>query len=98
MLVSSIHPTLRKMRNVMSERKQQNLFVPLRVRFRSAAERAQWEREQAAASMPTIPASADDPMLPSPAVTYPYCIELPQCARQNNEVIRLCSGLRAEMG
>src|SRR6266568_7711633 len=30
----------------MSERKQQNWSVPLRVRFRSPTEHAQWEREQ----------------------------------------------------
>lgn len=85
----------------MSERKQQNLFVPLRVRFRSAAEHAQWERDQATAStasMPGIPATPDDPMLQSPAVTFPHGLELPQRARQIKEVIRLGSVLRAELG
>jgi len=85
----------------MSERKQQNLYVPLRVRFRSAAERAQWEREQAAANTPTmprIPETPDDSMLQSPAVTYPHGMEVPQRARQIKEVIRLGNLLRAELG
>ena len=85
----------------MSERKQQNLYVPLRVRFRSAAERAQWEREQAAANAPTmpgIPETPDDSMLQSPAVTYPHGMEVPQRAQRIKEVIRLGNVLRAELG
>ena len=85
----------------MSERKQQNLYVPLRVRFRSTAERAQWEHEQAAANTPTmpgIPETPDDRMLRSPAVTYPHGMEVPQRAQQIKEVIRLGNVLRAELG
>ena len=52
----------------MSERKQQNLSVPLRVRFRSPAERAQWEREQVAA-LPTIPATPDAQGLQMPPLS-----------------------------
>ncbi|HLX57456.1 MAG TPA: methyl-accepting chemotaxis protein [Ktedonobacteraceae bacterium] len=81
----------------MSEGKQQNWFVPLRVRFRSSAERAQWEREQAA-GMPVIPDTADDLALQIPAITYPHSIESPRRARQIKELIRLGNVLRAEMG
>jgi len=44
----------------MSEQKQQNRFVPLRVRFRSPAEQAQWEREHAAHITPSFPSTGDD--------------------------------------
>ncbi|MGH2496772.1 MAG: methyl-accepting chemotaxis protein [Ktedonobacteraceae bacterium] len=81
----------------MSERKQQNWYVPLRVRFRSPAERAQWEREQAA-GLPTIPATPDDQALHMPTVTFPHALENQQRAHQIKEVIRLGNLLRAELG
>ncbi len=36
----------------MSEQKSQGWFVPLRVRFRSATERAQWERDSPSITVP----------------------------------------------
>jgi methyl-accepting chemotaxis protein len=81
----------------MSERKQQNWYVPLRVRFRSPAERAQWEREQAA-SLPTRPVTPDDQALQMPAMTFPHDIDTPLRARQIKELIRLGNVLRAELG
>jgi len=84
------------MRENMSERKQQNWFVPLRVRFRSPAERAQWEREQAV-SLPTIPTTPDEQALHMPAITLPHDIDTPLRARQIKELIRLGNMLRAEM-
>lgn len=81
----------------MSERKQQSWYVPLRVRFRSPAERAQWEREQAA-GLPTIPMTPDDQALRMPAITFPHDIDTPLRARQIKELIRLGNVLRAEMG
>lgn len=81
----------------MSERKQQNWYVPLRVRFRSPAERAQWEREQAA-GLPTIPVTPDDRALQMPAISFPHDIDTPLRARQIKELIRLGNVLRAEMG
>jgi methyl-accepting chemotaxis protein len=81
----------------MSERKQQNWYVPLRVRFRSPAERAQWEREQAA-GLPTIPVTPDDQALQMPAITFPHDIDTPLRVRQIKELIRLGNVLRAELG
>lgn len=87
----------------MSERKPQNWFVPLRVRFRSPAEQAQWEREQGAGVpsmpiMPIIPTTPVDQALQLPSITFPHGIESPQRARQIKELIRLGNVLRAEMG
>lgn len=80
----------------MPERKQQNVSVPLRVRFRSPAERAQWEREQAAA-LPAIPATPDTQSLQMSALSLPHDIDTPPRARQIKELIRLGNMLRAEL-
>ena len=79
----------------MAERRQQNWSVPLRVRFRSPAERAQWEREHT--GMPTIPANGDDPTLQSHILNIPSGGESPH-TRQIKELIRLGNILRAELG
>src|SRR6266567_1187743 len=79
----------------MSERRPHNLFVPLRVRFRSPAERAQWEREHT--SMPTIPSTGDDPTLQSHILNMSSEAESPH-TRQIKELIRLGNILRAELG
>lgn len=80
----------------MSERKQQNLSVPLRVRFRSPAERALWEREQVAA-LPTIPATPDTRGLPMPPLALPHDSAAPTRVRQVKELIHLSNMLRAEL-
>ena len=79
----------------MSERRPHNLFVPLRVRFRSPAERAQWEREHT--GMPTIPSTGDDPTLQSHILNTSSEAESPH-TRQIKELIRLGNILRAELG
>jgi methyl-accepting chemotaxis protein len=79
----------------MSERRPHNLFVPLRVRFRSPAERAQWEREHT--GMPTIPSTGDDPTLQSHILNMSSEAESPY-TRQIKELIRLGNILRAELG
>src|SRR5258706_3552703 len=79
----------------MSERRPHNLFVPLRVRFRSPAERAQWEREHT--GMPTIPSTGDDPTLQSHILNMSSGAESPH-TRQIKELIRLGNILRAELG
>jgi methyl-accepting chemotaxis protein len=79
----------------MSERRPHNLFVPLRVRFRSPAERAQWEREHT--GMPTIPSTGDDPTLQSHILNMSSEAESPH-TRQIKELIRLGNILRAELG
>src|SRR5258708_14999155 len=58
----------RKNRQAMSEKRQQNWFVPLRVRFRSPAEQEQWEREHAAPTLPAFHPAADAqaPHMPLP--------------------------------
>ena len=80
----------------MSERKQQNLSVPLRVRFRSPAERAQWEREQVAA-LPTIPATPDGRISQAPVLSLPHDSEISLRVRQVKELIRLSNMWRAEL-
>jgi methyl-accepting chemotaxis protein len=75
----------------MSERKQQNWSVPLRVRFRPPVEQATWEREHAAQTMP--PAGDEQAI-----VHLPRGAELPQRTRQIKELIRLGNILRAELG
>ncbi|HKF37315.1 MAG TPA: methyl-accepting chemotaxis protein, partial [Ktedonobacteraceae bacterium] len=79
----------------MSEKRQQNRFVPLRVRFRSPAEQEQWEREHAAHTLSTFHPAANDraPIMPLPRGT-----ESPQRTRQIKELIRLGNILRAELG
>lgn len=74
----------------MSERRQQGLHVPLRVRFRSPVEQAQWEREHGT----LLP--KDGQPLPSPGTSAD--IESLQHTRQIKELIRLGIILRAELG
>ncbi len=74
----------------MSEQKSQGWFVPLRVRFRSPTERAQWEREH-----PGVLA-ADDQTLQLPTLgSEPEALRRTQ---QIKELIRLGNVLRAELG
>lgn len=80
----------------MSERKQQSISVPLRVRFRSPAERAQWEREQSAA-LPIIPATPNAQGLQMPPLSLPHDLDMPSRARQIKELIHLSNMLRAEL-
>jgi len=82
----------------MSEKKQQNLFVPVRIRFRSPAEQAQWEREHAAPTLPSYSSTEDNYALESPVVPLLRGTELVQCAQQIKELIRLGNILRAELG
>jgi methyl-accepting chemotaxis protein len=89
MLKSPYSIQTRKKREIMSERKQQNWYVPLRVRFRSPAEQA--------ASLPTIPTTSDTQALQMAAVALPHDIDTPLRARQIKELIRLGSVLRAEL-
>jgi methyl-accepting chemotaxis protein len=77
---------------IMSERKQQGWHVPLRVRFRSSVEQAQWEREHGA-----LPPRDSQP-LPSPTSEISADIEVLQHTRQIKELIRLGIILRAELG
>src|SRR5207302_9415535 len=61
---------------IMSERKQQSWHVPLRVRFRSPVEQAQWEREHEA-----LPPRDSQP-LPSPTSEISADIEVLQHTRK----------------
>jgi methyl-accepting chemotaxis protein len=79
----------------MSEKRQQNWFVPLRVRFRSPAEQEQWEREHAAHTLPAFHPAADGQV---PTMPLPRGTESPQRTRQIKELIRLGNVLRAELG
>jgi len=82
----------------MSEKKQQNLFVPLRVRFRSPAEQAQWEKEHAAPRLPTYSSTEHNSTQDSQIVPLPRGTESVQRTRQIKELIRLGNILRAELG
>jgi methyl-accepting chemotaxis protein len=82
----------------MSEKKQQNLFVPLRVRFRSPAEQAQWKLEHAASPLPSYPSIDDHDSLEPPIIPPPEGTESAQRTQQIKELIRLGNVLRAELG
>jgi methyl-accepting chemotaxis protein len=82
----------------MSEKKQQNLFVPLRVRFRSPAEQAQWEKEHAAPRLPTYSSTEHNSAQDSQIVPLPRGTESVQRTRQIKELIRLGNILHAELG
>ncbi len=73
----------------MSEKKQQNLFVPLRVRFRSPAEQAQWKLEHAASPLPSYPSIDDHDSLEPPIIPPPEGTESAQRTQQIKELIRL---------
>lgn len=79
----------------MTERRQQGWQVPLRVRFRSPAEQAQWEREHGPLphrdSQPLPLSVAPVPVLPVESAVL-------QRAQQVKELIRLGNILRAELG
>lgn len=82
----------------MSEKKQQNLVVPLRVRFRSPAEQAQWERKHAAPTLPSYSPAEDNDALESPIIPLPSGTESLTRTQQIKELIRLGNVLRAELG
>ncbi len=82
----------------MSEKRQQNWSVPLRVRFRSPAEQAQWERQHAAPALPSSPSTVDGHAPESPVISLPRGTESPQRTQQIKELIRLGNILRAELG
>lgn len=79
----------------MSEQKSPGWFVPLRVRFRSTAERAQWEREHA--EDPPQVAQVQLSTLERPAEPVEVGLA-PQRAQQIKELVRLGNLLRAELG
>ncbi len=82
----------------MSEKKQQKLFVPLRVRFRSPAEQGQWGREHAAPILPSYSPAEDDDALELPVIPLPSGTESLTSTQQIKELIRLGNVLRAELG
>ena len=82
----------------MSEKKQQNLFVPLRVRFRSPEEQAQWKKVHAAPMLPSYPSIDDNDALEPPIIPLPKGTESAQRTQQIKELIRLGNVLRAESG
>ena len=79
----------------MSERRQQSWFVPLRVRFRSPAEQAQWERDHILQS--TL---GDSQALPPPIadVATGSDIDAQRHTRQIKELLRLSNIMRADLG
>jgi methyl-accepting chemotaxis protein len=82
----------------MSEKQQQNLFVPLRVRFRSPVEQTQWKLEHAASPLPSYPSIEDYQALEPPIIPLPKGTESAQRTQQIKELIRLGNVLRAETG
>ena len=72
----------------MTERKLQNKYVPLRLRFRSPAEQVQWERENLVEVRP--------PTTPLPDLSS--ASETQKRAQQIKELIRLGNLLRADLG
>src|SRR6516164_1980717 len=82
----------------MSEKQQQNWFVPLRVRFRSPAEQAQWEQGHTARALPSYSSLEYDDMPDSTSIPLPRGTESLQRTQQIKELIRLGNILRAELG
>ena len=83
----------------MSEKRQQNWSVPLRVRFRSPAEQAQWEREHILGRDKSGP-YGDSQTLPPPvagAATV-SSIDAQRPTRQIKELLRLSNIMRADLG
>src|SRR5205085_1969189 len=79
----------------MSERRQQSWYVPLRVRFRSPAEQAQWEREHI--PQPTL---GDSNLLPLTGADVPSDVDIDaqRRTRQIKELLRLSNIMRAGLG
>ncbi|HEY6411846.1 MAG TPA: hypothetical protein VIY29_30675, partial [Ktedonobacteraceae bacterium] len=79
----------------MSERRQQNWSVPLRVRFRSTAEQAQWERDHIL--QPTL---GDSQTLPPPIadVATDSDGDAQRRTQQIKALLRLSNSMRADLG
>ena len=82
----------------MSEKKQQNVFVPLRVRLRTPADQAQSEHEHPSSISPTHPPTMPDHAQDSLIVPLPSGTESAQRTQQIKELLRLGNILRAELG
>ena len=82
----------------MSEKKQQKVFVPLRVRLRTPAEQAQSENEHPSSISPAHPPTMPDHAQDSLIVPLPSGTETAQRTQQIKELIRLGNVLRAELG
>jgi hypothetical protein len=82
----------------MTEKKQQNGFVPIRVRFRSPAGQAQSENEHPSSISSTYHSTIPQPAQDSPVVPLPRGTESAQHTQQIKELIRLGNILRAELG
>src|SRR4249920_3335512 len=82
----------------MSEKKQQNVFVPIRVRFRSPVEQAQSGNEHPSSIPSTYPSTMPDDIQDSLMVSLPSGLESVQGTQQIKELIRLGNVLRAELG
>ena len=79
----------------MSERRQQSWYVPLRVRFRSPAEQAQWEREHI--PQPTL---GDSHSLSLTGADVPLDVDIAaqRRTRQIKELLRLSNIMRTGLG
>jgi methyl-accepting chemotaxis protein len=82
----------------MSEKKQQNVFVPLRIRFRSLAGQAQSEIEHPSTNSSTYPSTMPDDTQDSLMIPLLKGTESTQHTQQIKELIRLGNILRAELG
>src|SRR5438105_1005978 len=93
-LTSSIYYQ-RKQPLIMSERRQQSWYVPLRVRFRSPAEQAQWEREHI--PQPTL---GDSHSLSLTGADVPLDVDIAaqRRTRQIKELLRLSNIMRTGLG
>ncbi|HYX49757.1 MAG TPA: GAF domain-containing protein, partial [Ktedonobacteraceae bacterium] len=83
----------------MSEKKrQQNMFVPLRVRLRPASEQARSEHEHSSSDLPTHSSITPDNTQDSLSLPLPRGTESAHHTQQIKELIRLGNVLRAELG
>ena len=79
----------------MSEQRQQSSFVPLRIRFRSPAEQAQWERDHV---LPPTYGDSQALQAPSADVATDTDIDAQRRTRQVKELLRLSNIVREDLG
>ena len=82
----------------MSEKKQQHVYVPLRVRFRPQTEQTPLEHQRPSSFLNTQPSKITENTTDSLVVPLPAGTQSTQHTQQIKELIRLGNVLRAELG
>ena len=82
----------------MSEKKQQHVYVPLRIRFRPQTEQTPLEHQRPSSFLNTQPSKITENTTDSLVVPLPTGTQSTQHTQQIKELIRLGNVLRAELG